>query len=288
VKRTLITLAALTTAGLVAPAALAATSSETISGTAGQNVSSTDAYDGRHLRYVGEPAPDGYAPWYQWGSPFVLTESPEDGPVTMTGTLDVTDMTEAGQVAVIGLHDAESLRAGDRGDKAAVGIYVAVDGTDYTVGVTDGDAGGGENVQRFVDIPRTALPDGVLAVDFTVDGTADPADCADADTDVATADGCMTLLVNGETVTDSYGTIVPTDITVETELGDGAHPGWDTSYNAGDGPNVGLDFELTVSPVVLTSPRSAEDCKKGGFADFDFTNQGLCIASVQAKDAARH
>ena len=45
--------------------------------------------------------------------------------MTMTGTLDVTDMTQSGQVAVIGLTDADALRAGDRGDKADNGIYLA-------------------------------------------------------------------------------------------------------------------------------------------------------------------
>ncbi len=272
----------------MAPAALAVEPSATISGTAGENVSTTDHYDGRHLRYVGDPAPDGYSPWYQWGSPFVLTTSPEEGPVTMTGTLDVSDMTKVGQVAVIGLHDADALRAGDRGEKAEVGIYVAFNGADYTVGVTDGDAGGGEFVQEFVTVSADALPDGVLGIDFTVDGTVDPASCASDAADVATADGCMTLVVNGRTVTDSYGTIVPTDIVIETELGSGAHPGWYTAYDTGDGPNVGVDFTLDVSPIVLTAPQSAEDCKDGGFAAFEFKNQGLCVASVQANDSSGH
>ncbi|MCE0486511.1 hypothetical protein [Ornithinimicrobium sediminis] len=285
-RRTLLAVTGIAAVGLLAPAAWATGPSATISGTAGENVSTTDGYDGRHLRYVGDPAPDGYSPWYQWGSPYILTESPEDGPVTMRGALDVSDMTEAGQVAVIGLHDADALMAGDRGDKAAVGIYVAFDGTYYTVGVTDGDAGGGENVQRFVRLSPGDLADGMLNVRFTVDGTLDPADCASDAADAATADGCMTLDVNGQTVTDSYGTIVPTDIVVETELGSGAHPGWDTSYNAGDGPDVGVDFDLAVSPV-LTAPRTAEGCKDGGFAAFEFKNQGLCVATVQANDAAR-
>jgi hypothetical protein len=287
-RRTLLAVTGIAAVGLLAPAAWAAGPSATISGTAGENVSTTDSYDGRHLRYVGDPAPDGYSPWYQWGSPYVLTESPEDGPVTMEGAMDVADMTEAGQVAVIGLHDADALMAGDRGDKAAVGIYVAFDGTEYTVGVTDGDAGGGENVQQFVPFSPDELAEGLLDVRFTVDGTLDPAGCASDAADVSTSDGCMTLVVNGQTVTDSYGTIVPTDIDVETELGSGAHPGWDTSYNAGDGPDVGVDFNLTVSPVVLTAPQTAEDCKDGGFAAFEFKNQGLCVATVQANDAARH
>lgn len=272
------------TVGLTAPAALAAdVHSESISGTAGENVSTTDGYDGRHLRYVGDPAPDGYASWYQWGSPYVLTASPEDGPVTMSGTLDVSGMTEDGQVAVLGLHDADALRAGDRGEKAEVGIYVARISDEYVVGVTDGDAGGGgEFVQSFVTFSLNELSDGILDVTFVADGTVDPADCASDVADVVTADGCMTLTVNGQTVTDSYGTIVPTDIDVETELGNGAHPGWYTAYDAGDGPDVGLTFDLLVTPVVLTAPRTAEDCKNGGYVDFGFKNQGQCVASVKA------
>ena len=95
----------------------------TISGTVGENVSTTDPYNGRFLRYVGNAAPSDYADseWYQWGSPYVLATSPEDGPVSMTGTLDLLDMTETNQVAEIGLYDAQALRAGDRGGKAGVG-----------------------------------------------------------------------------------------------------------------------------------------------------------------------
>jgi hypothetical protein len=282
--------AALVVGGLATPAAADAPSA-TISGTAGENVSTTDGYDGRHLRYVGDPAPDGYSDFYQWGSPYVLTSSPEDGPVTMAGTLDVSGMSAAGQVAVIGLHDADALRAGDRGEKAEVGIYVAFDGEEYTVGVTDGDAGGGEFVQSSTTFSADDLTDGPLQVTFVVDGEADPATCANGPTEVldedtgqvvATADGCMRLTVNGVTLSDSYGTIVPTDIVIETELGGGAHPGWYTAYGTGDGPDVGVDFDLVVSPIVLTEPRDAGDCKKGGYADFGFTNQGQCIASVRS------
>ncbi len=162
----------------------------TISGTVGENVSTTDHYDGRHLRYVGDPAPAGYGDYYQWGSPYILTTSPEVGPVTLTGTLDLSAMTQTNQVAVIGLHDADALRAGDRGDKAEVGIYVARRTESYRIGVTDGDTGGGEFVQVFRDIPVNSLDGGVVQVEFTVDGTADPASCASDPADVATMAAC--------------------------------------------------------------------------------------------------
>ena len=263
--------------------ASAAGPSATIAGTVGEDVSTTDSYDGRYLRYVGNPAPDGYADWYQWGEPYLLTESPEDGPVSISGTIDLADMTANGQVAVIGLVDADALRAGDRGDKTDNGIYIARRAGTYRVGVTDGDAGGGEFVQRYIDFP---LDTETLDVDLVIDGTADPAGCASNPGDVATADGCLTLSVNGESVSDSYGTIVPTDIPIGVELGSGAHPGWYSAYGAGDGPNVGVDFSLVVSPIVLIAPQTAADCKNGGYEAFDFKNQGLCVASVQANENA--
>ena len=257
----------------------------TLSGTVGENVSTTDFYDGRHLRYVGDPAPDGYGDYYQWGGPSILTASPEDGPVSMSGTVDLADMTTKNQVTVIGLHDADALRAGDRGEKAEVGIYIARLNDGYRIGVTDGDAGGGEFVQRFRDVPAASLPDGVAQLQFIVDGTADPAVCASDTGDVPTADGCMTLTVNGGApLTDSYGTIVPTDILIETELGNGAVPGWYSAYPSGSGPNVGVDFDLTVGP--LAAPATAADCKKGGYASYGFKNQGQCVSSLKANEKA--
>ncbi|GAB2778149.1 hypothetical protein GCM10027020_34570 [Nocardioides salsibiostraticola] len=257
----------------------------TISGTVGEDVSTTDFYDGRHLRYVGDPAPDGYGDYYQWGGPAILTASPEDGPVSMSGTLDLADMTTKDQVAVIGLHDADALRAGDRGEKAEVGVYVARRADGYRIGVTDGDAGGGEFVQRFQDFPFASLVDGVVEIEFMVDGTAEPATCASAPGDVPTADGCMTLTVNGGApLTDSYGTIVPTDIPIETELGNGAVPGWYSAYPSGFGPNVGVDFDLTIGP--LATPRTAADCKQGGYASYGFQNQGQCVSSLKTNEKA--
>lgn len=35
-------------------------------------------------------------------------------------------------------------------------------------------------------------------------------------------------------------------------------------------------------------PESKNDCKKGGWADFGFKNQGQCIASVQSNENSRH
>lgn len=38
--------------------------------------------------------------------------------------------------------------------------------------------------------------------------------------------------------------------------------------------------------LITVGPTDKDDCKKGGFAAFDFANQGQCIASIQANDAA--
>lgn len=279
-KHSILSMAVVTAAAITPPEA-------TISGTVGENVSTTDTYDGRHLRYVGDPAPAGYGDYYQWGSPYILTTSPEVAPVTMTGTLDLADMTQKGQVAVIGLHDADAGRAGDRGEKAEVGIYVARGTDHYRIGVTDGDAGGGEFVQVFRDILVDSLDGGVVQVEFTVDGTANPADCASDAADIATADGCMTLVIDGGApLTDSYGTIVPTDITIETELENGANPDWYSAYPSGFGPNVGVDYDLVVSPIVPNVPATAEDCKNDGYHEYGFKNQGQCVSSVRANEEA--
>ena len=56
-RATLVAGAAVLVVGGLAWPASAAEPSATISGTAGENVSTTDHYDGRYLRYVGEPQP---------------------------------------------------------------------------------------------------------------------------------------------------------------------------------------------------------------------------------------
>ena len=275
----------LATAGLglsMLTPAVAAGPSADISGTVGENVSETDPYDGRYLRYVGDPAPDGYSVWYQWGDPFILTESPEDTDITIAGTVNVSGM-QAGDVAVIGLTDATALQLGDRGDKADNGLYIAFDGTTYTVGLTDGDAGGGEWVQADVEYTASDLGEGTLAVELVYDTTTDLATCAAGDATGAT--GCMTLTVNGTTLSDTYGAVVPDDTVAGEELADGGQPGWYSAYDS-DGPDVGVTFDLTVSPVVVFAPQTADDCKDGGYEAYDFKNQGLCVASVQANDNA--
>src|SRR3546814_14030417 len=109
-RRTLATLAiAGLTFGVVADAGADGTSA-TITGSVGENVSTTDGYAGRHMRYDGDPAPAGYAHFYPHGEP-VHTTPPADCPVTMAGTLDVSGLSQNGLMAVIGLHHPHSLKA---------------------------------------------------------------------------------------------------------------------------------------------------------------------------------
>jgi len=259
--------------------AIAAGPTAQITGQIGEDLNEGGNYYGRYLRYVGDPAPAGYATEkYEWGSPFILTESPEDGAVTMTGTIEIDEMV-SGQVGVIGLTDSDVLEAGERGDKADNGIYINRKSDDtYDVGLTDGDAGGGEWIQAFHNFPSDV---GTLNVELTIDGTADPSTCASGP--AVGADGCMTLAVNGGvTLTDSYGSV--TDADFPDELSSGGNPGW---YRYSEGTStVGAYFDLTVSPVVVFAPQSADDCKNGGYENWDFKNQGLCVASVQANESA--
>jgi hypothetical protein len=178
-----------------------------------------------------------------------VTGSPEDGAVTLTGTIDVDDQVE-GQVSMIGLLDADDLAAGNTSFQQGAYIYVYRKTADsWRIGVTDGNAGG-EIVQAFVEIPVADLPgDGVLDVVFTVDGTADGTACAAGA--MTSPAGCLTLQLSGgsvsTTISDSYGDIVGTS-SASPEFSNGAVPGWDDYVAA----NVG--YELTVTPVADLQP----------------------------------
>lgn len=252
-----------------------------VTGTIGVRVDDHGSYIA--MRYVGEPAPAGYDDSYQHGEPYIITASPEDGPVTITGTLDLTDL-EKGEHAAFGLYDADALRAGDSAHRSDNAFFVARIGDEYRIGVTDGNAGGGEVVQRFTDFAVDDLQQ-PIAVEFVVDGTADPATCASHAADIATADGCLTLKVNGELVAeDSYGTLSP-DGASDVELANGAHPGWWAGGfpESEDDTGTGVDYQLDITPTVLAGP---EACKDGAYAHFGFRNQGQCVASLRADDHA--
>ena len=259
----------------------AANGSAQITGTVGEIVDSDagtgfEGQEGFFLRYVGDPAPAAYSHTYQWGVPYIETLSPEAGPVTLEGTLDLTTR-QLETTAFIGLNDKTSLAVGTGGTPAwTSGANIYIDNQangDVEIGVTDGNAGGGEYVQVSHTIPAaTANAANALGVTFVVDGTVDPSTCGGAG-----AGGCMTLTVDGfAPLTDSYGEITPTASAVP-EFGDGAHPGWDASHS--EGGDVGYD--LTVSPVVVTDPQSKDDCRDGGHEDFGFRNQGQCVRFVE-------
>lgn len=124
-------------------------------------------------------------------------------------------MTQDGQFAVIGLHDADALRAGDRGEKAEVGVFVAYRDGEYTIGVTDGDAGGGEFVQRFTTFSASGTATGAWRASSSSTAVLTQRDCASDPADVSTADGCMTLTVNGRT---TAGTVVSRPSTSRTRV----------------------------------------------------------------------
>ena len=49
----------------------------------------------------------------------------------------------------------------------------------------------------------------------------------------------------------------------------------------------GISYQLTVEPTVIPQPTSKDDCKKGGYADYGFTNQGQCIRYVNTGEDSR-
>lgn len=256
----------------VTPAA-AANGSVNIAGTAGEIVDPDATFSGFMLRYVGDPAPDGYAHTYQWDNPYIETH-PDDGPVTFEGTLDLTNREDDNSVAMIGLLDKATLENGDHGFQTGAYIYVnnRANGS-VRIGPTDGNTGG-EIVQTFHTIPATTADAGPIGVTFIVDGTADPTTCANPASDAATADGCMTLDIDGfTTLTDSYGS--RTGSGGSEEFATGAIPGWDVFPS--EGSETGYDFDISPADA---DPQNMDQCKNGGWQDYGFANQGQCIRFV--------
>jgi hypothetical protein len=233
------------------------------SGVSGDTSVDPDAiYASYMLRYVGNPPPTGHDPShnYQWASPSIFTPSPEDGPVMLSGSIDVDSQT-VGTVAMIGLLDQDDLAAGNHNFQRGAYVYIfRSSATAWRIGVTDGNAGG-EIVQTFVTISDTDLPaDGVLNVVFTVDGTVDGTTCA-VGSSTAPA-GCISLQITGgsvnATLTDSYGDLVGAN-SASPEFANGAVFGWDDYV----GSNVG--YSLTVPSITSGSPE--------GRANFGFVSK---------------
>lgn len=270
----------LTTAVVTAPAADASDASADFVGTVSEIVdpAAETGIPRRWMRHVGDPAPSGYSHGYQWGAPSIVTPA---GLVTLTGTLDFVDAVK-GDFGLIGLFDTASLAAGERGHQEGSYIYVNLNSDDQLVlGLSDGReplAQGGEYVQVFHTIDLTDT-DRVVDVTFTVDPDADPAFCADDANDVPTADGCLTLAIDDLPIlTDSYGTITNDAKNGGVEFRDGGTAGWDGLASATAA--TGIDYDFTVSPVEVLEPQTKDDCKKGGWVQYGFRNQGQCIKSV--------
>lgn len=230
----------------------------------------------RWMRHVGDPAPSGYSHGYQWGAPSITTPA-DAGVVTFNGTLDLVDAA-AGEFGLIGLFDTATLAADERGLNEGAYIYVSMSTSDRAVvGLSDGRAAGGEYVQTFHTIDLTDS-DRILDVTFRIDPDADPATCAAA-TDVGTSEGCLTLQIDDlPLLIDSYGSITNVTANGGHEFIAGGTAGWDGLASATAA--TGIDYDLTVSPVVALAPQTKEDCKKGGWEAFGFPNQGRCVSSV--------
>ncbi len=234
----------------------------------------------RWMRHVGNPAPDGYSHGYQWGTPKITTPA-DAGAVTFTGALDLTDAV-AGDFGLIGLLDTATLAADERGLNEGSYIYVTMKGAATAViGLSDGRAAGGEYVQTFHTIDLTAT-DEVFDITFTIDPDADPAGCATDAADESTAEGCLTLAVDDrQLLTDSYGTITNDVANGGVEFRDGGTAGWDGLASATAA--TGIDYDFSVKPSVMNSPQTKDDCKRGGWSTYGFTNQGRCVSSIAAQ-----
>ena len=293
-KRPMITAILAAALGLFGLSAAGGASAETtnsaqFTGTVGELVDTSTvgtSFPTGFVRHVGNPAPDGYAHDYQWGAPAITT--PADAVVTFTGTVDVVDAVE-GDLAFVGLLDTATLAAGGRGRHEGSYVYAFMKGADTLVlGLSDGrDRGheGGEYVQVFHTIDLTGS-DRILDVTFTIaPGDLSATDtCASHPSDVPTADGCMTLAVDElDVLTDSYGTVTDDDVNGGVEFRDGGTAGWDGAYNVAA---TGIDYNLTVTPVIVSRPRTKDDCKHGGYADFGYKNQGECVSDVEKSDKA--
>ena len=207
------------------------------------------------LRYAGDPAPAGYSRAFQWSTPYVEA-APEAGPVTFSGTLDLSDQV-GGSVALIGLVDKQALLGGATGYHTGAYIYAfKQENGDVKLGVSDGNAGG-ELIQAATIVDAATAAAGPLAVTFTIDGTVDPTTCAvplsPRRPDTAPAEGCMTLAVEGSPpISDSYGGITAEGH--ENEFAGGGVPGWD----AFPGGSTGVRYDFTLSPTLADPDRDGD------------------------------
>jgi len=110
--------------------------------------------------------------------------------VVFQGTLDLSTRVN-GQTSFIGLNDKTSLADGHGGGTgdltwtAGANIYVHAN-SEQRQDRPKRNSGGGEYVQKFHTLQPADIPsDGIIAVTFVIDGTADPESCDGAETDAA-------------------------------------------------------------------------------------------------------
>jgi len=181
---------------------------------------------------------------YLRGDPFIVT-MPDRAATTLSGWVWLKRGVP-GSVATIGLVDLASLEDGQSGRQEGAFFYVFTrrDGR-VRVGLTDGNIGG-ELVQVSQYFEAGRIPRKIW-VEFTVERTDDEDElgaCATSDVDEATADGCMTLVINdGDPIVDSFGSIAAADF--DDEFADGAVPGWE----AYPGGTTGIKYALRVAPA---------------------------------------
>lgn len=219
----------------------------------------------RFLRYTGNPAPAGFSHIYQWANPSIAVY-PENAPVTLSGTINVSSIMSSGGAVLIGLYDAGLLQAGGVGYQSGAYLYIAKVSGNLILGTSDGNVSA-EVVQKFLTVTPAEIPaSNVFNVIFTVNSGADPATCADNISSVpAGSTGCMYLEVSGfasgattRTTEDSYGGIKRRNSNYGSGNPDafydgtytysefaspaGALVGWDSSEGT-------LAYDLDVSPV---------------------------------------
>ena len=71
---------------------------------------------------------------------------------------------------------------------------------------------------------------------------------------------------------------ISTSVAVAMIVRDGGTAGWDGLAAAQDA--TGIDYDLTITPV---NGPTKDDCRNGGWEQYGFTNQGVCVSSVVSR-----
>ncbi|MGI6278603.1 MAG: hypothetical protein ACOYJ8_02230 [Patescibacteria group bacterium] len=162
-----------------------------------------------YLRYVGNPAPEGYAHYYQWAEPFYMCD-PNNSEVNFSGEINVSSMA-VGDVAFVGLIDKGLLEGGSSGFQSGAYAYLYRISSDHMrIGPTDGN-NSGEIVQVYRDY---SIPsDGIFNLIIQI------------------YNGNIVITVDDDTpISDTYGEVKTLNNSFLYDWGEfehGAIPGWD-------------------------------------------------------------